>query len=76
MLLANPPYGKRLQPPQLSRLYRRFGEGMKTHLRGWEAWLILGEDAPYRSIGLAPHRIDALYNGGMAANLAHYRIHR
>jgi hypothetical protein len=74
LLVTNPPYGRRLNPPELERLYGEFGLGMKRAIGGWDAWIILGEGAPYQSLGLAPDRKVQVFNGGMPAQLCHYQL--
>jgi putative N6-adenine-specific DNA methylase len=74
LLVTNPPYGRRLNPPELDQLYREFGLVMKRSIGGWDAWIILGEGAPYQSLGLAPDRKVQVFNGGMAAQLCHYQL--
>ena len=74
VVVTNPPYGERLAPADLDAVYGRVGGAMKQALPGWEVWMILGEAAPARRLGLAPDRRLPVFNGGLAAQVCHYQI--
>ena len=41
LLVANPPYGKRLeQPGEAAAFERGLGEALKKHFAGWQAWIL------------------------------------
>ena len=41
VLVANPPYGKRLeQPGEAAAFERGLGEALKKHFAGWQAWIL------------------------------------
>lgn len=53
LVLMNPPYGERLgSAEELEGFYRALGSTLKHHFTGYEAWLIVEEGSPWRSIGL------------------------
>jgi 23S rRNA G2445 N2-methylase RlmL len=38
VVVTNPPYGERLDPPELEAIYRRFAQAAKRHAPGWTLW--------------------------------------
>jgi putative N6-adenine-specific DNA methylase len=70
VLLANPPYGVRLDEAQaLAAFYPRLGDALKRHFTGWEAFLFTGDLRLARLIGLKPARRTPLYNGALECRL-------
>lgn len=76
IIVTNPPYGRRLQPEDTARLYRGFGESLRRELPGWQVWMLLGDPAPVKTLGLTPEKRISVFNGGLSAQLCHYRLHR
>ena len=74
LIVSNPPYGGRLSPPDLERTYAETGSALKRLGSGWEAWFLLGQEAPARALGLAPDRRESMFNGGTAVEFCHYHI--
>lgn len=74
LIVSNPPYGSRLNPADLEQTYVETGRAMRELGSEWEAWLLLGPDAPARAFGLAPDRREAMFNGGTAVEFCHYHI--
>ncbi|MEX2442410.1 MAG: class I SAM-dependent RNA methyltransferase [Alkalispirochaeta sp.] len=74
VIVTNPPYGRRLQPEDTARLYRGFGGALRKDLPGWQVWMLLGEPAPVKTLGLTPDRKISVFNGGLSAQLCHYRL--
>jgi putative N6-adenine-specific DNA methylase len=55
IILCNPPYGLRLESEaDLSRLYKEFGDFLKHHCPGSDAYLYFGNRDMLKSIGLRP----------------------
>ena len=75
IVVANPPYGQRLQQDDTASLYRSVGTAVKRHMAGWTMWLILSDEAPAKALGLAPAQRIRVFNGGLAAHLARYDVH-
>lgn len=62
-LLANPPYGERLEEKEtLPKLYREIGEAMER-LDSWSVYLITGYEEAERYIGRKAARNRKIYNG-------------
>jgi 23S rRNA G2445 N2-methylase RlmL len=74
VIVTNPPYGRRLQPEDTAQLYRGLGDALRRELVGWQVWMLLGEPAPVRTLGLTPDRKMPVFNGGLSAQLCHYRV--
>ncbi|MFW5693823.1 MAG: THUMP domain-containing class I SAM-dependent RNA methyltransferase [Alkalispirochaeta sp.] len=75
VVVTNPPYGRRLQPEDTARLYRGLGAAMRRDLSGWDVWMLLGEPAPIKTLGLTPDRKVSVFNGGLPVQLCRYRMH-
>ena len=62
----NPPYGERLgEAEELEGFYKRLGSTLKHQLTGYEAWLIVEEGSPWRSIGLKTKQRIPVRNGAL-----------
>lgn len=76
MLIANPPYGERLEEAQLLvPLYRALGDFMKQQLiEGGRGYILAGSLELAKEIGLAAHRRMVLDNGGIEVRLCSFDI--
>ena len=75
VILMNPPYGERLSDPiELISFYRALGAQLKTHFAGFEAWLLVGDETPWREIGLKPGTRYALRNGSIPCHLVQFKL--
>ena len=64
MIVANPPYGKRMGDVQrLGGFYRRLGDQLKKNATGCSAWLLVGDSRLAKQIGLKATRRIPLFNG-------------
>ena len=64
-LIANPPYGERLQEKEeMPKLYRTIGERFKE-LDSWSMYLITGYEQAERDIGRKADKNRKIYNGMM-----------
>lgn len=88
MLIANPPYGKRLFT-DVPTFYRMVGSVLKKQFQGTDAWLISSEEKvtvkdprtglkteaePFDFIGLKPSVKISLSNGGIDCQLRKYEL--
>ncbi len=73
VIVTNPPYGRRLQPEDTARLYRAVGAAIRRHLSGWEVWMLLGEPAPVKTLGLTADQKLSVFNGGLSVQLCRFR---
>jgi len=70
VLVSNPPYGARLSDRErLAAFYPRLGDALKQHFAGWHAWLLSGDPALAKRIGLRVARRIPLYNGAIECRL-------
>jgi putative N6-adenine-specific DNA methylase len=74
-LFLNPPYGERLQPPELEALYTMVGSTFKHRFPGSEAWLLTAVPDAIRWIGLKPSRKIPLFNGDLECRLLKYNLY-
>jgi putative N6-adenine-specific DNA methylase len=66
LIIANPPYGKRIgAQDELMTLYREFGDRLRKSCIGWNFGLVIADERYQKALGLqASHRL-AFSNGGI-----------
>jgi putative N6-adenine-specific DNA methylase len=69
LIVANPPYGRRLAPRALGEIYRAIGAVARR--RGWRLALLAPSDELARLAG-RPSRRQPLVNGGVRVGLFSY----
>ena len=70
ILLANPPYGVRLEEIQtLHALYPQLGSWLKQHYPGWFCGLLTADRDMPKLMRLSPKRKIPLYNGNLDCRL-------
>lgn len=70
LMLANPPYGARLEAgSDLRPLYREFGQAWRGPFAGWRTALFCPADAPLAATGCNLRPLAQLHNGGLAVTL-------
>jgi putative N6-adenine-specific DNA methylase len=75
-ILCNPPYGARLPGgPQAEAFYRELGEALKKRCRGWTAYLLSGNPAVTRFLGLKASRRFPVMNGPIDCRLLKYELY-
>jgi len=75
-LLINPPYGERLKDEaELDALYKSIGDTLKQRWTGWTAWLLTGNLAAAKHIGLKATRRIPLWNGPLECRLLKYELY-
>lgn len=75
-LIVNPPYGERLQDQgELTPLYRAIGDTLKQRWNGWTAWVLTGNQAMAKQVGLKATRRIPLYNGPIDCRLLKYPLY-
>jgi len=64
LLVANPPYGERLgEAGELGPLYAQLGDALKRRFPGWSAWVLSGNRALDKRIGLKAASRHPVMNG-------------
>jgi putative N6-adenine-specific DNA methylase len=64
LLVANIPYGLRLEERQPDKAFMRaLGDHLKQHFKGWRCGILAPAAAPLKEIGLKPNKRVSLVNG-------------
>jgi putative N6-adenine-specific DNA methylase len=74
-IIMNPPYGQRLQPEDIDRLYSMIGTTLKHNFPGYIAWLITSNKESVKNIGLKPKEKHILFNGALECILLKYEMY-
>jgi putative N6-adenine-specific DNA methylase len=75
MLIANPPYGVRLDDEaKVAAFYPKLGDALKQRFAGWTACLLTGDLRLAKLIGLKPSKRTPLYNGNIECRLFRFEI--
>jgi len=77
LVIANPPYGRRLGDPRAAvRAYRDLGRALRAHFRGWRAAVVIPQrlDAAAAALRLSIDGKHPLRNGGLPVALCTGRI--
>ncbi|MBZ5640065.1 MAG: bifunctional 23S rRNA (guanine(2069)-N(7))-methyltransferase RlmK/23S rRNA (guanine(2445)-N(2))-methyltransferase RlmL [Acidobacteriia bacterium] len=70
LVVTNPPYGARLgEAGELGPLYELLGDVLKRRFPGWTAWVLSGNPALAKRIGLKPASRHILHNGPIECRL-------
>ncbi len=76
LIVCNPPYGERLgETGALTELYRGLGDAFKRRGTGATAWLLVGNPALAKAVGLRPSRRIVLFNGPIECRLLRYDLY-
>ncbi len=69
-VVTNPPYGERLgEVGELGPLYGLLGDVLKRRFPGWRTWVLAGNPALAKRIGLKPAARHILWNGPIECRL-------
>ena len=64
LLVTNPPYGMRIgEAGELGPLYQTLGDTLRRRFPGWSAWVLSGNRALDKRIGLRPAARHVVFNG-------------
>jgi putative N6-adenine-specific DNA methylase len=75
VLIANPPYGVRLEEADaMAAFYPRLGDALKRGFAGWTAYFLTGDLRLAKLIGLKPERRIPLWNGSIECRLFAFRL--
>jgi putative N6-adenine-specific DNA methylase len=77
IILCNPPYGVRTagDEEEVAAFYTAMGEALKKRCKGWTAYLLSGNPAATRHIGLKASRRFPLMNGPIDCRLLRYELY-
>lgn len=76
ILIMNPPYGERIVPEDIVKLYQEVGNALKKNYNGYNAWIISSDFNALKFIGLKPTRKITLFNGSLECKLAKFEIYQ
>ncbi len=75
VVVTNPPYGERLgEFAQLGALYATLGDTLRRQFTGWTGYVLTGNPALGKRIGLRSARRHILYNGAIECRLLVFPI--
>jgi putative N6-adenine-specific DNA methylase len=75
ILVINPPYGERLDDPDLDAFYKLLGDTFKQKFKGYEAWVLSGNLAALKRLGLRPSKRIPLWNGAIDCRFNKYELY-
>ncbi|HBW56880.1 MAG TPA: RNA methyltransferase [Oscillatoriales bacterium UBA8482] len=76
IIICNPPYGERLgNTEDLAPLYKQLGDVFKQRFKGWTAYVLTGNKALGKQVGLRTSRRIAVYNGALPCTLLKYDLY-
>lgn len=74
ILVTNPPYGERINPANISDIYKSLGTVLKHKFTGCTAWVISSREEYLYKIGLKPSQKIELLNGSLDCLYCRYDI--
>ena len=76
VLVCNPPYGARLgDARELGDFYQQMGDTLKQRFQGWTAYILSGNKALTKRIGLRTAKKIPVYNGSIPCQFLKYEIY-
>ncbi|MEZ5173879.1 MAG: THUMP domain-containing protein [Bacteroidia bacterium] len=75
LVILNPPYGERLKPEDIEKLYSEIGSVLKHTFAGSEAWIFSAAEDAFKYIGLKPSRKIKLFNGSLECKLLRFEMY-
>jgi len=74
-VFLNPPYGQRIQPEEINKLYSMIGTTLKFNFPGNTAWLITSNKESLKHVGLKHKEKRTLFNGALECVLLKYEMY-
>jgi len=74
-IVINPPYGKRLMPKDILKLYSQIGDTFKNNFKGFTAWIFSQNKDALKNIGLRTSKKLTLYNGQLPCKFHKYEMY-
>lgn len=75
-MITNPPYDERVKSDDIIGLYKSIGDTLKEKYDGWDAWILSGNKAAIKRIGLRTSKKLTLYNGAIECKFHKYEMYR
>jgi putative N6-adenine-specific DNA methylase len=76
LIIMNPPYNVRIPQEKIHDFYSNIGTRLKHEWTGSDAWILSGDLAALKHIGLRPKRRIKLFNGPIETKLVHIPLYR
>ncbi len=73
-LVCNPPYDERMKASRIGLVYQRIGTVLKSHWRGYNAFIFTGNLEAAEEIGLKPAKKTFLRNGAIECRLLEFHL--
>jgi len=74
VLIANPPYGERLDDYHIWDLYKSMGDYFKNKLPGYDCWVLSSNFDAFKRIELKPSKKIQVFNGSLNCDFRKYEI--
>jgi putative N6-adenine-specific DNA methylase len=74
-LIINPPYGRRINTPDMAEFYNNIGSVLKHHYEGYRAWILSGDHKNLKQVALKPFRKIDLLNGDIECLFQGYELY-
>ncbi|MCB0411421.1 MAG: hypothetical protein KDD22_02775, partial [Bdellovibrionales bacterium] len=75
IIVANPPYGERLQDLQeAQQLYANFGRMIKNMAPEWDLWILSGHEELTQNLKMKSDQSFSIMNGPIECRWLHYKI--
>jgi putative N6-adenine-specific DNA methylase len=75
-LIANPPYGQRMEKDETEELYKQIGSTFKRNFDGFDCWVISSNMEALKKIGLSPKLKIPLFNGALDCRFNKYPMYK
>ncbi len=76
IIIMNPPYGIRIgEEADVSQLYKEIGDTFKQQYPGWQGWILSGNKAAIKKIGLKTSKKLTLFNGQIECKYHKYDMY-
>jgi len=75
MIIINPPYGKRMLPKDIDKLYQQIGDTFKNSFKGFTAWIFSENKAALKNVGLRTSKKLTLFNGQLPCKFHKYELY-
>lgn len=75
VVILNPPYGERMEVPEIEKLYKEIGSKLKKDFQSYNAWIITSSPEAIKSIGLRPSRKIHVYNGSLECRFLKFELY-
>jgi putative N6-adenine-specific DNA methylase len=74
MIVFNPPYDERIKEDDIQEFYKKVGDTLKRNFGGSEAWILSGNIAALKHIGLKPERKIDMLNASIKCKYCQYKL--